>query len=200
MAIRFPKSNCSGLSCCCRCGIPGGAEFSTAINRFQAQINHQVVSALKRHRCICIPPSPPCPSILSETSHSINLSGSLTFSVSALTVLSVETTIQNLSFEIIGFRPFTVRVAGEAKLVITYSGTDLDNYHEDLIIPFSFTKTIPGDYPPNVTVTGNVVINQQIVTMREDPCMISIDGLSVQLLMTANIQIVQPCESRNRDC
>lgn len=202
------------------CEFRENGAYSTAIKRFQDQINCQVLRFLQRQNLlgpdfsVALHPDerkliihksyhksyhdsddssgPANPVLLNETRQDINITNSITFAVPALSVSSVEVTTQNVLFEIIGFSSVIVQVSGEAKVVITYVGTDYDNYTETKIIPFSLTQTIPGDYPPNVVATGNVIIGNMVYKTIDDPCYTSISGMTVQLALSAIIRIMLP--------
>jgi len=179
------------------CRLPCVREFSTSIARFQNQIVRNVLIALSQ-RCEALTPPPvPLPPgtliLLSDTTtFNQSLAATVTLDIEATAINSVNVTLQNVLFEIIGFASVIVRVSGDAVINVSYQGIDALTHTQTAVIPFAFTETIAGNFPPNVVVQGSLSVNSQLVVNDVDPSTLAIAAVSITLFFATNIRILLP--------
>jgi hypothetical protein len=176
----------SNLVCC----VPKVCEFSTAVARFQNQITRQVLLDLSKRCQAVVPPVPPGPVILSETTTVVPLSFTLSFILPADEVLSVETAIQNVAFEIIGFGSVIVRVSGDIVITVTFLGTDGLNHTQTQSFPFSTVINVPGTFPTNIAVAGDVALANQVIVQEFDPSTLAVTAVTDNITLTITIRIL----------
>lgn len=177
------------------CSLPCVNEFSTSIFRFQNQIVREVLTALST-RCQAEVPPPLPPGTLIVLSNTTTFDQSLTVSVNleieATAIISVNVTLQHVQFQIVGFSSVIVQISGDAVITIVYQGIDNLTHTQTSIVPFVFTETVGGNFPPNAIVQGSLSINNQLVVNEIDPSTLAITAVSISLFFADNIIILAP--------
>jgi hypothetical protein len=179
------------------CGLPCVNEYSTSMARFQNQIISNVLNALSRRCEALTPQTTPLPPgalvILNDTTtFDQQLNPVVMLNIQAMAIYSVEVTLQNVRFEIVGFSSAIVRVSGEINITITYQGIDTVTHTQTAIVPFVFTETVAGDFPTNAVVQGGLTINNKLVVNEFDPSTLAIAGVNIVLFFADNIRILAP--------
>ncbi len=176
------------------CSLPCVREFSTSIERFQNQIVRSVLTALSRRCAALTPPLPPGTLIVLSNTTTFNqsLSATITLDIEAVAIDSVSVSLQNVMFEIIGSGSVIVQVSGDAVITVVYQGVDSLTHTQTTTVPFVFTETISGDFPPNVIVQGNLSVANQLVVNDIDPSTLAITAVSITLFFATNIIILLP--------
>jgi hypothetical protein len=178
------------------CDLPCVREYSTSIARFNNQIIKQVLTALSRRCEALTPPVVVPPGAIVVLSNTTNLDQSLTttinLSIPATQIISVNTSLQNIKFEITGFASAIVQVTGEVVVTVTYLAVDGTTQTQTRVVPFAFTIVVPGDFPTNVIVQGMLAIPDHLVTFEIDPSTLEIIFVTITIFFAANIQIILP--------
>lgn len=177
------------------CRLPCVKEFSTSIARFENQIVREVLTALsKRCQAEVPPPLPPGTLVVLSNTTTFNQSVSATVNleIDATNLIAVNATLQNVQFQIVGFASVIVQVSGDAVITITFIGVDSLIHTQTVTVPFIFTETIPGTFPTNSIVQGNLSIINQTVVTEIDPSTLAIVAVTVTLFFAVNIIILAP--------
>lgn len=176
------------IACC----LPRVPEFSTAVKRFQNQIARSVLLELER-RCRAIGVTPPGPTVLSDTTtQDQSMTAFCIFQIPAVSVNSVDISLQNVLFELVGLSSALVRVAGEAVIKQNYLGVDGETHDQTNVVPFSFLATIAGTFPAGVTVDGSLSIANTLVVNEVDPSTLTITLAEVSIFFTTRVRILLP--------
>ncbi len=174
--------------------LPRVREFSTSIARFQNQIVRDILVALSKRCQAEVPPSPLPPETLvvlsNTTTFNQNLPAAVNLLVEATNILSVNVTLQNVQFQIVGFSSVIVQITGDAVITVTYLGMDNLTHTQTITVPFVFTETIPGTFPANSIVQGSLSINNQTVVTEIDPSTLATVAVTVTLFFAVNIIIL----------
>jgi len=180
------------------CQLPCVAEYSTLIAKFRNQVIRDVLTTLSTS---CVTLTPPLSELLpagakvvisDTTTFDQSLAASVNFQIPALSVISVNVSLRDVRFEIVGFSSVIVGMSGVAVVAVTYEGTDSLIHDQTTEIPFFFTETVSGDFPSNVTVEGSLSVNNQLVVNDVDPSFLTVTGVSVNLFFADNIRILMP--------
>lgn len=184
----------NAISAPIKCSLPCVQDFSTSVDRFKNQITRDVLSALSRRCQALAPPLPPGTLILLSDTTTIDqtLTSTIVLEIQGVAIDSVNITLRNVTFTIIGFSSVVVQVSGEAVITVVYQGIDGLTHTQTAVVPFVFTETIPGDFPPNVIVQGSLSLNNQLIVIDIDPSTLAITAVTVTLFFTTNIRILVP--------
>ncbi|HBE77708.1 MAG TPA: hypothetical protein DDW65_07955 [Firmicutes bacterium] len=177
------------------CSLPCVREFSTSVARFQNQITRQVLNALStRCQASVPPPLPPGTLVVLSNTTTFNQSllATVTLDIEATSIISVNVALQNVQFQIVGFASIIVQVSGDAVITVTYLGVDNLIHTQTATIPFVFTEIIPGTFPANSVVQGNLSVNNQTVVNDIDPSTLAITAVTVTLFFATNIIVLAP--------
>jgi hypothetical protein len=177
------------------CSLPCVREFSTSVFRFQNQIVRDVLTALSaRCQASVSPPLPPGTLVVLSNTTTFNqsLPAAVNLQIEAIAIISVNVTLQNVQFQIVGFSSVIVQVSGDAVITVSIQGVDSLTHTQTVTVPFVFTETIPGTFPPNVTVQGSLSVNSQTVVNEIDPSTLAIVAVSITLFFATNIIILLP--------
>jgi hypothetical protein len=177
------------------CSLPCVGEFSTSVARFQNQTIRQVLNALStRCQASVPPPLPPGTLVVLSNTTTFNQSllVSVTLQIEATSIISVNVTLQNVQFQIVGFASVIVQVSGDAVVTVTYHGIDNLIHTQTTTTPFVFTEIIPGTFPANSVVQGNLSVINQIVVNEIDPSTLAITAVTVTLFFATNIIVLAP--------
>jgi hypothetical protein len=150
-----------------------------------------VLARLQR-RCVTIPVAPAQPVLLTSATFQETLTTTVTLTISATALNVVNVTLSNVRFEIVGISSIIVRVSGDVVATIQYTGIDGLPHTDTVTVPFVFLQTIPGTFPPNVTISGNLAIVNQIITVEEDPSTLAITAVTITLVLADTIQVFSP--------
>ncbi len=185
------------------CSLPCVREFSTSVSRFQNQIVREVLVALSK-RCQAEVPSPvpdPVPTPLppgtlvvlsNTTTFNQSLPAAVNLQIEATTINSINITLQNVQFQIVGFSSVVVQISGDAVITVASLGLDGLTHIQTVTVPFVFTETIPGTFPTNSAVQGGLSVNNQTVVNEIDPSTLTIVAVSVTLFFAVNTIILVP--------
>ncbi|HBF36365.1 MAG TPA: hypothetical protein DDW50_03505 [Firmicutes bacterium] len=177
------------------CSLPCVREFSTSVARFQNQIVREVLVALS-NRCQAEVPPPLPPGTLvvlsNTTTFNQSLAATVNLQIEAAAIISVNVTLQNVQFQIVGFSSVIVQIIGDAVITVTFQGIDGLIHTQTATVPFVFTETIPGTFPANSIVQGSLSVNNQTVVNEIDPSTLAIVAVSVTLFFATNIIILAP--------
>jgi hypothetical protein len=177
------------------CSLPCVGEFSTSISRFKNQIVRDVLIALSaRCQAEVAPALPPGTTVVLSNTTTFNQSLTTTISllIEANTITSVSVALQNVQFQIVGFASVIAQVSGEAVVTVVYQGIDGLPHTQTVTVPFVFTEIVPGTFPANSAVQGNLAIINQTVENIIDPSTLAITAVIVTLFFATNIIIVAP--------
>ena len=176
------------------CSLPCVREFSTSIFRFQNQIVRDVLTALSARCHASISPLPPGTLIVlsNTTTFDQSLPAAVNLQIEATAINSVNVSLQNVKFQIVGFSSAIVQISGDVVISVTYQGVDDLTHTQTITVPFVFTETVAGNFPSNVTVQGSLSVNNQLVVSEIDPSTLAIHAVSVMLFFADNIIILLP--------
>jgi hypothetical protein len=172
------------------CRLPCVPEFSTSIQRFRNQILRDVLTALTQRCQAAVPVTNPI--ILAETITNVSFAGTVLFPIEATSVNTVSVSIQNVSFQIVGFSSAIVAITADIVVTINFQGLDNLTHTTTQTIPFATEVTVPGTFPPNAIAQGTLALATQVIVNDIDPSTLLIIGVTVQLLLTADIRIILP--------
>ncbi len=182
----LPATTGTGSISCC---LPFVCEFSTSIQRFNDQITRSVLARLQR-RCVTLAPAQPV--LLASASFQETLTTTIALTIAATTLTSINVALSNVQFTIVGFSSLIVQVTGDVVVTVQFTGVDGLPHTDTVTIPFAFLQTIPGTFPPNVTISGSLAIVNQIITVEEDPSTLAITGVTITLVLADTIQVFLP--------
>jgi hypothetical protein len=164
-------------------------------NRDMVEIVRDVLIALSaRCQAEVAPALPPGTTVVLSNTTTFNQSLTTTISllIEANTITSVSVALQNVQFQIVGFASVIVQVSGEAVVTVVYQGIDGLPHTQTVTVPFVFTEIVPGTFPANSAVQGNLAIINQTVENIIDPSTLAITAVIVTLFFATNIIIVAP--------
>jgi hypothetical protein len=141
-----------------------------------------------------VPPLPPRTLIVlsNTTTFDQSLPATVNLQIEATAINSVNVSLQNVQFQIVGFSSAIVQISGDVVISVTYQGIDNLTHTQTITVPFVFTETVAGNFPSNVTVQGSLSVNNQLVVSEIDPSTLTITAVGVTLFFADNIIILLP--------